>query len=753
MKLLICAYEQFYKYFAKQSVLDIFILVLGLFLFFFPCVSSLLVAYSNLLTIPIGSWLIFITGAIVTILLFLIFRIRFSIVIASITIGIAILFCTVWLSKTFCVDNGSDDHGYHYPATYAIAHNTWNPIWDYQGKDAGFFTPQIRGCSRLEMVGVTAKAQWLAAAAMVSLVGKTISGNYTHLIFILSCCFLLYNLFKYEYSFPSWIASLLALAFSSNPIALSQLFCGFIDGVAAITATVFLVFYVTFFIKHDYWCLLISGFSIAFCIGTRTTFIMFAVTCLAGIPLIVYLINRFNALSFFKIVCLVALIWSPIISNPYFYNIVKYGDPVYPQIANKTWLKKNQVSELPPYKKNIESIPPFYEYRKALGIYGMNSACEFIYAQILNYGIDRRSTISIRSPERFNYSYSSYHPSNGGFGPLYGIAFVLSFPLLIFLGFSKYWIGIIIIAIFSISIFFFPVAFYARYFGYAWLFPLLISLFVLDNAKLNWAVSGLALSISFILFINSVLITHAVTTKFVTIHDEWLGLERFVCLHDKLGITKYYGLSNFNPYLRYIEIAISEATGKASKINLFPAQERIQPKKAILVWTHKIFPEILIPSIDSDSDIEYCLLGIDSAKIQNEKIIKKDLSITAPSSWVSVYSSSFLPLDGSHEIHSSHSSISSNDNLKTVYVRILVDSNYSNQLLNTNFYVDFADGIGKKGNFKDIHKFLDNGANFLIGTIPNSCEAFKIRLIARNLPDSVNIQSISYGIINSNILH
>lgn len=735
-------YEQFYRYFAKQSALGVFSLVLGLFLFLLPSVSALLVAYSNLVKIQVGGWLICISYAIVSLFLFFLFQKRKVAFLTAIFAGTLLVGCSVWLSSTFHVTNGSDDFGYHYPAINAIVQNTWNPIWDYQGETAGFLTPEVNQSSRLNVVGITAKGQWFAAAAMASLVGKTISGNYTHLIFILAGFFLFCNLFKYVYCMYPWVACLLALVFAGNPISLSQIFCGFIDGVAASTATIFLVFYFTFFLKKKSWCLIVACFSLAFCLGTRTTFIIFAIICFLGIPLVIYCVCRFKIVPFLMVILSSALLWLPVVSNPYLYSLVKYGDPLYPQIANRLWLKDAQVRQVPPF--NVPAVHPLDVERKKLGIHDMTSFYEFMYTQVFSSGIDRQAIISIKSPERFDYRYSHYHPSNGGFGPLYGLAFVLSLPLFLLLIFRRNWLGVVVVTFLSISVFFFPFPYNARYFGYAWLFPAIIALFSLATTKLTKATAGLALFISCIMLVNSAMFTHAATSRYVRGHDRWLKLESYVRLYDTLGVTTYDVTSSIMCYLKYAAIAIGETIDEEVTFRIFLPKEHKNPKHALKFWIHTLYPEL--PSLYENYDVEAILMGDAPAEMKNGKLIARDLSITAPSSWVVAYASPYLVVDGMPALTPL---VKADENNSIACVKIVVESKYTNEQLNKNLYADFADGYGQTGTFRDVHAYLGNGENLLIGDIPNFCSAFKIRIVAKDLAHAVKIKSITYGFLKN----
>lgn len=350
-------------------------------------------------------------------------------------------------------DLSFDGLSYHQDAIIQIKEG-WNPYLALTKPASG-----VHG----NIVNAFPKGCWLVSASIYDLMENIEYGKAPNIVLLGSLFFISLYYFLNK-NIPISLSIIFSSLVSLNPIAISQIFTFYVDGQLATTFGIFLFLLLLSIDYQKLFILIILAFIIVYLCNLKFTGLLLVLIFYACYVTYSLLIKqgRLGILVIGLALCFSILFGF----NPYITNTIKHQHPLYPLNrgsdvnimdgnANRDFQEKSRGFK---FFYSMFSIPSNdYENYPSLALIPFSYSIE----KLKFYG----------QPDlRFN-----------GFGPLFGIVFVLSTLLLLsdFLqsthkaNFVFY--CILLLAVFCILIF--PESWWARYIGMLWCYPLLIIFF------------------------------------------------------------------------------------------------------------------------------------------------------------------------------------------------------------------------------------------------------------------------------------
>jgi hypothetical protein len=399
----------------------------------------------------------------------------------------AILFIIFLISisaSILLIDIWWDSRGYHAQAMVGLAEG-WNPVYqsDVCDWNSTFCNPFNWTHNHYP------KAQWLLSAGFYSLfgnieVGKSVNILLTILAFIVAYEFSV-NLFEGK----RLISAAFATVFAANPVAMAQMFSGYMDGLLASSLTIYLLSLVGYFLFSRKKWLYQSLLILPYLVSLKFTGLAYAVILTAIIALIFAYagkpIRNFVLITFASFVVAVVAFGF----NPYVTNTLQYHHPFYPihgkgteydvsGIKDQEFLDKNR------FEKFLYTLFSVTDEKTNEPRY----ALPFTTVQEAITGADTRFS---------------------GFGPFFSGIFLIAVLQLLFLR-DKLWRSLALLTF--ASVFFTSVGWWARLTPQVWLVVAFVQVGIFISARPWWLKSSVYI-VLFLMVVNSALVFFVLTSR------------------------------------------------------------------------------------------------------------------------------------------------------------------------------------------------------------------------------------------------
>jgi hypothetical protein len=232
----------------------------------------------------------------------------------------------------FMVDMEYDSRSYHGPAVIALA-DGWNPL---RQPHVCAWSPEHCPPTHV-LIDHYPKAQWYLSAGIYRLVGNIDAGKSMNVLLVILAFIVSYE-FAIQVLKGRRGASLLAAAvIAANPVALAQMFCGYVDGLLASSFTVYAVLLADSLFFRDRGKLVRAALIVPYLVNLKFTGLVFALTFTVGIVLLFVLTRRTFPRSLVVISGLSLLVSVGLFGfNPYITNALEKGNPFFPAHQPRT---------------------------------------------------------------------------------------------------------------------------------------------------------------------------------------------------------------------------------------------------------------------------------------------------------------------------------------------------------------------------------------------------------------------------------
>jgi hypothetical protein len=383
------------------------------------------------------------------------------------------------------LDLSFDGNWYQKEAILQISRG-WNPFLD------GPLTTKVTSESMILAINCYSKGEWLVGSLFYSALGKIEAAKASHLILIFATYFvsvgLLQVLFLDNKKYLQW---LLSLAVALNPVSIYQMFTLYADGQLASAFTLSALFLTLLFLTGDFFAYAGCVMSLVYLVSLKSTGLVYAVILLFTFIVSFYFYRRDQ---FKKSLLTVAAVFILIVGssfNPYVTSLIRYGSPFYPFNSESSFWGV--------------TTPTGYIYGNLPVTYrGMNRFEKPLYSVFSesNNGEPKiKMPFLVRNGEAGVFWNNDI--KNGGFGPLFSGALVLSCIALIFMtrriGAFIWWP----VAVIAITIFIVPEGSWARYVPQFYLILPYALIILLRDKSSTLLKSILALALGGVLFVNA----------------------------------------------------------------------------------------------------------------------------------------------------------------------------------------------------------------------------------------------------------
>ena len=167
-----------------------------------------------------------------------------TIFIASILL--VFLFVVAILLSVLLVDSYGDSRSYHGPAIIALS-DGWNPFYDWQ-----VCNWNDEFCIQTDtFIDHYTKAQWYISAEFYSLTGNLDAGKCVNFLMLFLSALVGYEIALSLLPDRRALSLMAAVAIAANPVAVAQLFSGYIDGILSSTFSVFVLLLIGYLISQE----------------------------------------------------------------------------------------------------------------------------------------------------------------------------------------------------------------------------------------------------------------------------------------------------------------------------------------------------------------------------------------------------------------------------------------------------------------------------------------------------------------------
>jgi hypothetical protein len=395
-------------------------------------------------------------------------------------IKIVFLFLAVILSSVFFAgqfyDMSWDGLWYHQTAVFQMA-NGWNPIYDPLHN----FTPHLQ-----DWVRHYAKGQWYIALSFYEILGNIEYAKASTWIALIASFFAVFAVTN-QFGLSKSKSIFISIIISLNPVVVFELASYLVDGLMISFLTIFTAALFSWFKEQNRLNIFLMILSAILTVTTKQTGLVYLCFIIAGAGFYIIVTRRELLKNYFYTQSIALLLGIFIFGfNPYVTNTITRGNPFYPMLGSEKYPSLAQQGEDPIEKwetpHNMMGTSRFT--RLAYAIFGRPGAQPYYpntdasFMIPFNLGWD-------------DFSIYYFHDVRiSGFGPLFGVIFLLSAVQLIYLLFksqiSKLIITIFVITLIS-SLLISEHTWWARYGPQLWWLPafvLLLNLFQ-QRTKLN----------------------------------------------------------------------------------------------------------------------------------------------------------------------------------------------------------------------------------------------------------------------------
>jgi hypothetical protein len=379
-----------------------------------------------------------------------------------------------------------DGQVYHQPAVLALA-DGWNPLW--QGPLSEDLRPDNLWINHYP------KAAWIAQAILVRATGSLEAAKGLQLLPLVAAALLVFAGLRARGVGPG-TTTLATVLIAGNPVALSQSFTFYSDGLSASLITSLLALCWHWRRRPDPWLLVGMAATIAVLINLKFTGLVYAVLLCAGLALAAgsHLAFRRLAAVFGVSIAVSVLVLG---FDPYITNILRNGHPFYPLMG------RGAVDII-----NIQLAPEFHALARPtrLLVSLFADANEHNVAPVLDWlpALGRAELRALGYPDL----------RIGGFGPFFGLSAVAAAALAL----GRRRLGVVVparawaLAALLVAVAFCnPALWWARYVPQLWLLP--AGLFALAVASPRLERPGLraAILVGVLVAANTALVAGAAT--------------------------------------------------------------------------------------------------------------------------------------------------------------------------------------------------------------------------------------------------
>ncbi len=329
------------------------------------------------------------------------------------SIGLLILCLICYFSYLFVIDiydTSWDGQWYHQDAIIKL-YNGWNPLYSKS-------TSNELGASDMWIHHYTQGA-WIIESSILKLTERIQAAKIlTSILILVTFLNVVYIFIKYKIVKNLFLLLLTALAISLNPIALSQLFSFYVDGISALMITnILLLLFAYHKEQHSKVLFLLIAFSISIYINLKFSNLVYISIILFGYFLILCINNR-NLIKQFIISFSFVYFLSVVVVgySSYTKNTIEKGHPFYPLMGKGS------------YSGLISRI------QRPANFDSTNTRLDnFIIANVFAYPQYSRSPLEYKSRMPFTstsyFQYFSTDSEIAGFGAIYFDILIVMFLL------------------------------------------------------------------------------------------------------------------------------------------------------------------------------------------------------------------------------------------------------------------------------------------------------------------------------------
>lgn len=228
-------------------------------------------------------------------------------------------------------DTSWDGQWYHQDAIIKL-YNGWNPIYSTS-------TSNELGASDMWIHHYTQGA-WIIESSILKLTERIQSAKIlTSILILVSFLNVIYIFLKYKLLRNKTLIVLIALAVSLNPIALSQMFSFYVDGISALLITNILILLFAYYKENQSsYILIFLAFTISIYINVKFSNLVYISIVLFGYFLLLLLNNRKLIKQFILSFSIIYILSVLVIGySSYTKNTIEKGHPFYPLMGKGSY--------------------------------------------------------------------------------------------------------------------------------------------------------------------------------------------------------------------------------------------------------------------------------------------------------------------------------------------------------------------------------------------------------------------------------
>ena len=345
-------------------------------------------------------------------------------------------------------DGSHDGLAYHQSAILQLA-SGWNPL---RGE-----APHVAHM-KLELTHYP-RASWILGAVLMKCFGTIEAVKAVNLLSMIAAGAMAMSVLLKQRSSASGavLAAVIGAGIAANPVGLAQLFSSYVDGFLASLLLLAILASIRVALGGGYRAALVLALSIVLCVNVKFTAVVYV-----GVGLLViaglYLFTRRDVAVLRVMACWVGALVAGVCvlgADPYLTNTVRYGHPFYPALGENEDMPRIMLENRP---REFRDMSGAERFARSLFSAPKNA--------VAGPSVLRPPWIVTRDDI---FQLAHYDLRIGGFGPLFGAAFVMSLPLLFFVrGSPAFWAALVFV---GTSVAINPESWWARYVPQLWWFP------------------------------------------------------------------------------------------------------------------------------------------------------------------------------------------------------------------------------------------------------------------------------------------
>jgi len=237
-----------------------------------------------------------------------------------------LLFAAAVLVSVLMVDAGHDSRSYHGPAVIALS-DGWNPLHERHvcRWDEAHCTPTNK------LIDHYPKGQWYIAAGLYSFSGNIEAGKSLNLLMLILCFIVSYELVVKVLQGRRVVSLISAIAMTANPVAVAQLFSGYLDGLLASVFTIYAILLIDYLIYSQKKRLYQAALILPYLINIKFTGLVYSAVFTSLFVLVFVLWRRkFPHLLVLNTLIATAFSVAAIGVNPYVINLLEKKNLFFP---------------------------------------------------------------------------------------------------------------------------------------------------------------------------------------------------------------------------------------------------------------------------------------------------------------------------------------------------------------------------------------------------------------------------------------